>query len=144
VHVRICGTESLTISIDRLGICRTGCPCVDIGRKDEDRILEGSSRNRDFFDIFQCRPRRVTFATGRTDDTFIFQTRFSRDCDSGTLDTSGASKDYHNKNRGGAYDQTGEGLQITVGLLRTSAVLLVQRRERASVFGLLWWRWPIR
>ena len=44
-----------------------------------------------------------------------------------------------------AYDQTGERLQDAVGLLRTSAVLLIQRRERASVFGLLWWRgWPVR
>ena len=41
------------------------------------------------------------------------------------------------RNHAGAYDQTGEGLQDAVGLLRTSAVLLVQRRERASVFGLL-------
>jgi len=43
----------------------------------------------------------------------------------------------HSKNHTGAYDQTSEGLQNAVGLLRASAVLLVRRRERASVFGLL-------
>jgi len=43
----------------------------------------------------------------------------------------------HSRNNPGTYDQTGERLQDAVGLLGTSAVLLVQRRERAGVFGLL-------
>ena len=43
----------------------------------------------------------------------------------------------HSRNYTGAYDQTGEGLQDAVSLLRASAVLLVRRGERASVFGLL-------
>jgi len=123
-----CGTESLTISVDRLGICRTRCPCVDISRGDENGILEGSSRNGDLFDIFQCHPRSVTFATGSTDDTFVFLTGFGRNCDGGTLDIFRESMHDHSRNHAGAYDQTSEGLQDAVCFLRTSAVLLVQRR----------------
>ena len=47
-----CGTEPLTISIDRLGICRTRRPCVNIGRSDENGILEGGSGQRELFGIF--------------------------------------------------------------------------------------------
>ena len=139
-----CGTKSLTISVDRLGIRGTRRPCVDVGRGDENGILEGSSGNGGLFDIFQCHPRGVTLATGRTNDAFVLLTSFGRDCDSGTLNTLGESTRDHSRNYAGAYDQTSEGLQIAVGLLGTSAVLLVQRRERTSVFGLLWWGRPIR
>ena len=43
----------------------------------------------------------------------------------------------HSRNHSGTYEQTSKRLQDSVGLLGTSAVLLVQRGERASIFGLL-------
>lgn len=137
---------SLTISVDCLGICRTRIPCVDIGRSDENGILEGSSGNGDLFGIFQRHPRSVAFATSRGNDTFIFLAGFGRNCNSGTLKMFEESRRGHSRNHAGAYDQTRKGLQDAVGLLRTSAVLLVQRRKRASVFGLLRlrWGWPVR
>jgi len=104
----MCGTGPLTIPVDGLCICRTRCPRLDIGRRDEDGILEGSSRDGDFFDIFQRRPRGVTFATGRTDDTFVFLTILGRDCNSGALNGFEESMRDHNNNHGVAYDQTGE------------------------------------
>ena len=135
--------ESLTISVDRLGIGRTRCPCVDVGRSDESGILEWGAGNGDFFGIFQRHPRSVAFGSGGTNHTFEFLTGFGRDCNSSTLKTFGESRSGHGRNHGGAHDQTGKGLQDAVGLLRASAVLLVQRREQASVFGLLWWGWPV-
>jgi len=48
----MCGTGPLTISVDRLGICGARRPRVDVGRSDENGILEGGSRNGDLFDIF--------------------------------------------------------------------------------------------
>lgn len=136
--------RSLTISIDRLGICRTRPPRIDIGRSDEDGIFEGGTGGGDLFNIFQCHPRSVTFAAGGTNDALVFLSSFGRYRNGGTLNTFGELRRDHSRDHAGTYDQTCEGLQDAVGLLETSAVLLVQRRERASIFGLLWWRWPVR